>query len=184
MAPLADFSRASALGFQQGQEMAGENPLGTFIRGMLADYKQKKAMEQEYGMKKGLIGAETEAYKAKETYKQGLEESSPLYKAQTKAYGALENQRTEGLIDEKIKKEAWDKYQQGDRSPETLKTLGKWVSPMEVMFANSMGFGGGGIDNTNIPQNKSAIGKPPKYNAKTQKLQYNQKTGEWRVVPK
>ncbi len=52
---LADFSRASALGFEQGQQMQeGQNPLGTFVRSMLADYKQKKAMESEYGMKTAL----------------------------------------------------------------------------------------------------------------------------------
>ena len=48
---------------------------------------------------------------------------------------------------------------------------------MEAIIAQNMGFGG--IDNTNIP-----AGKLPKYNSKTEKLQYNPKTGEYRVVKK
>lgn len=162
-----DFSRSAALGFEQGRSMGeGQNLLGTFIKTMLADWQKRREVEYEIKGKEGL-----------EVFKSRLEQGTPLYKAQTKAYETLGTQRTEGLIDEQIKKEAWEKYQKGDKSPEVLKTLGKWVSPMEVMFAQSMGFGG--IDNTNIP-----TGKPPKYNPKTQKLQYNQKTNEWRIVPK
>lgn len=143
---LADFPRAMSLGFAQGTQMAeGQNPLGQFIRMMLADWQQKRAVSQEVALKE-----ETEIAKEKR------ERESPLYAAQIKAYEALSTQRTEGLIDEEIKREAWVRYKQGDRSPEVLKSLGKWVSPMETMIAQSMGFGG--IGDTNIPAEKPSGG--------------------------
>ena len=68
MALLADFPSAARLGFEQGQGMVSENPLGTFIKSMLADWQQRRALGQEYGMKVSLIKeeakAKTEAEKA------------------------------------------------------------------------------------------------------------------------
>ena len=155
MGYFPDFAQTSRLGFQAGAEMGqGQNPLGIFIRSMLADWQQKRAVGQEVGLYKAKKGYEQELEEKTQIVKEERERTSPLYAAQTEAYKALGAQRTEGLIDEQIKKDAWEKYQTGDRSPETLKSLGKWVSPMEAMFAQSMGFGG--IDNTAIPTGKSS----------------------------
>ena len=54
MALLADFAGAQAQGFQQGQQMAGPNPLGIFVKNMLADYQQKKAAQQELDVKSAM----------------------------------------------------------------------------------------------------------------------------------
>ena len=64
---LADFPRAASLGFSQGVAMGeGQNPLGTFIKTMLADWQQRRAMGQEYGTKLGLIKEEAKAKTAAE----------------------------------------------------------------------------------------------------------------------
>lgn len=67
MAYFPNFSETARLGFQTGAQMGeGQNPLGQFVRSMLADWQQRRAMEQEVGL-----------YKAKEEYKQKLEAESP-----------------------------------------------------------------------------------------------------------
>ncbi len=72
-----NFAETARLGFQSGMEMGeGQNPLGSFIRSMLADWQQRRTIGQEVGL-----------YKAKEEYKQKLEEESPqgkYYKSLTK----------------------------------------------------------------------------------------------------
>ena len=157
--------------------MVGENPLGTFIKGMLADYQQRKMLQLEMGKSMGL-----------ETFKSNLEQQSPLYQAQTKAYETLGTKREEGSIEDKIKEDAWAKYQAGDRSPSTLKSVGKWVSPMEAIMAQSMGLyiPETGQLPSSLPENpvNPLLKGKPKYNPKTEKLQYNKKTGEYRIVRK
>lgn len=62
-----DFASTARLGFVTGAQMGeGQNPLGQFIKTMLADWQQRRAIGQEVGM-----------FKAKEEYKQKLEEKSP-----------------------------------------------------------------------------------------------------------
>lgn len=55
---LADFTRAAALGFKSGESMSTGNPLGQFIKMMLAQQMQTNQMRTEYGMKKELIDYE------------------------------------------------------------------------------------------------------------------------------
>lgn len=91
---LADFPRAMSLGFAQGTQMAeGQNPLGQFIRMMLADWQQKRQTQ-----------AETEGQTEIEIFKSSLKEKgeiareerkqkSPLYQAKTRAEEALAKKR-------------------------------------------------------------------------------------------
>ena len=54
-----DFAQTARLGFQSGMQMSeGQNPLGQFIKTMLADWQQRRAIGQEYGMKLGLTREE------------------------------------------------------------------------------------------------------------------------------
>ena len=175
MSYFPDFSRSAALGFSQGREMAeGTNPLGNFVKMMLANKENILSQQRD-------IAGKVQVEQAKA----GIEQASPLYKAQTKAYETLGTQRTAGLIDEKIKEDAWNKYQAGDKSPEVLKALGMFVSPMEALIAQNMGLGGSNSINL-IPTSPTEIPPVPKslkYNSKKEKPQYNPKTGEWRIVP-
>lgn len=180
MAQLANLPYAAALGFQQGQGMAQPNPLGDFIR-----------MMNEYGVKKGLIREEVEGKKGLEVFKSQIEQQSPKYKAETAAYNALAEKRGSFNVDETVKQEAYDRYQKGDKSPEVMKALGLWVSPMEAIIAQNMGFG----DEANNPpqviggeieKKTGSIKKPPKpkYDPKTQRVEYSASRNAWRVVPK
>lgn len=173
---MANFPGAAQAGFQSAMQTGGRpNAFGGFVKLMLADWEQKKQLRLKYGYDVAL-----------EQAKQKTEQESPLYQAQTKAYQALGTQRTEGLIDEEIKKEAWDKYKAGDRSPEVLKTLGKWVSPMEAAIAQGLGFTDGdnvGIGTT-VPVQTSRIPPKPKYDPKTQKLLFSKSLNQYKVVNK
>lgn len=84
-----DFSQTIRLGFQTGMQMGeGQNPLGTFIKSMLADWQNKRQVAGEYEMKKGLIKAEADVFAEKERYKQELESATPEAQARTKYYQA------------------------------------------------------------------------------------------------
>ena len=79
LAYFPDFAATARLGFQTGVELGqGQNALGGFIRAMLAERQQKRALQQEYGLKRSLLAEETKAYQAKESYKQELENTSPM----------------------------------------------------------------------------------------------------------
>lgn len=69
MAYFPNFSETARLGFQTGVQLGeGQNPLGTFVRSMLADWQQRRSLQAEYGMKLSLVKeeakAKTEAEKA------------------------------------------------------------------------------------------------------------------------
>ena len=52
---LANFSEAASTGFATGQKMAeGQNPLGNFIKMMLANRQEIQTSQREYGMKTAL----------------------------------------------------------------------------------------------------------------------------------
>ena len=174
MAYFPNFSETARLGFQSGMEIGqGQNPLGSFIKTMLADWQQRRIVGQEYGMKRGLLEAEY-----------GMKEKLPLNIAElakTQAEGELKGEEL------KLFKEAKKKYDAGDKSPEVLKALGMYATP------NIFNLIGSDFTNPIIPQvtplEPSPVQLPitkgkPKYNPKTQKLQYNKTTGEYRVVPK
>ena len=116
MAYFPNFSETARLGFVTGAQMGeGQNPLGQFIKTMLADWQQRRGLGQEYGMKKGLLEAEY-----------GMKEKSPLNIAElvkTQAEGELKGEEL------KLFKEAKKKYDAGDRSPEILKALGMYATP-------------------------------------------------------
>ena len=168
---LADMPRAAALGFQTGMQMGeGQNPLGQFVKLMLADFQQKRELQTEYGMKKGLL---------KEEY--NIKAGSP--------FGIAELAKTQaetGLKEEELKtyREAKKKYEEGDRSPAILKTLGMYATPNILNFMGSEFPIGNSTITNNEPTPMPFTGGKPKYDPKTQKLQYNSKTGEYRVVSK
>ena len=59
MAYFPNFSETARLGFTTGTQLGeGQNPLGSFVRSMLADWQQRRTMGQEYGMKLGLTKEE------------------------------------------------------------------------------------------------------------------------------
>ena len=97
MGYFPDFAQTSRLGFQAGAEMGqGQNPLGTFIRSMLADWQQRRAMGQEYGMKKDLIQEEA---KARQQYPTPWEAymAKQLEGEENKGITTAENVKTEFL---------------------------------------------------------------------------------------
>lgn len=164
---LADMPRAAALGFQTGMQAGeGQNPLGQFVRLMLADFQQRRELQADYGMKKGLL---------KEEY--NIKAGSP--------FGIAELSKTQaetGIKEEELKtyREAKKKYEAGDRSPEILKVLGMYATPNILNLMGSDFPIGSSSEPTPMPFPKDK----PNYNPKTQKLQYNSKTGEYRVVNK
>ena len=143
-----NFADTISQGFATGQKMAGTNPLGDFIKMMLAN-RQEIMTQQRDIAGKVLV----------EQAKAGIEQASPLYKAQTKAYEALGTQRTTtsatNTIEEAIKNEAWTKYQSGDRNPEILKVLGMYTSPPSEMEQFFSGLNKG----TNINPIKTSVGR-------------------------
>ncbi len=84
-----------------------------------------------------------------------LEQQDPLRQAQASYYKDRINAEK---ITDTIKRSAWEKYQMGERSPQILKTLGMWVSPMEEIMAQNLGFYNpqGGVPNA-IPNAPSEI---------------------------
>jgi hypothetical protein len=158
---LADFVQASNSGYETGKQQASSNALGLFIRTMLATQQKSRELVQEYGLKKENIQTE---YDIKSKSPQGIAEL-----AKTQAEGGLKSQELA------VKQEAKKAYDAGDRSPEVLKALDIYATPNIFNFIPS----GSSLPSTNpLPAN------PPKYDPKTQKLQYNAKTGQYRVVPK
>ena len=89
---MADLVRAAALGFESSQTPR-VNALGQFIKNMLAMHQQKE-----------VIGAQAIGEMGVAKYKQGLEEASPLAKAQIGAYESLTKEREKLDIKEKAVK--------------------------------------------------------------------------------
>ena len=113
-------------------------------------------------MKKQNIQAE---YDIKSKSPQGIAEL-----VKTQAEGGLKGQELQ------VKTEAKIAYDAGDRSPEVLKALDMYATPN---IFNLMGSGGmPSISDNPLPSKK------PKYDPAKEKLQYNSKTGQYRVVPK
>lgn len=159
---LADFVQAQNTGYETGQKQASPNALGMFIRTMLEQKQKNMEMTQEYGMKKQNIQAE---YDIKSKSPQGIAEL-----VKTQAEGGLKGQELQ------VKTEAKIAYDAGDRSPEVLKALDMYATPN---IFNLMGSGGmPSISDNPLPSKK------PKYDPAKEKLQYNSKTGQYRVVPK
>ncbi len=103
-------------------------------------------------------------------------------KAQTEY---IKNVKGVEKIKEIITRNAWDEYQKGNKSPQVLKVLGMWVSPMEEMMANQFGFytpttGGGSNVPPSLKQDNYVVGKiyPEMGNAKYLG------NGQWEVGPK
>ncbi len=165
MPQLADFITAQNTGYETGKGQASPNALGLFIRTMLAQQQKSRELIQEYGLKKENIQAE---YDIKSKSPQGVAEL-----AKTQAEGGLKSQEL------KLKEEAKVKYDAGDRSPEVLKALDMYATPniFNLMGDNGM------PSMSNVSTNPLPT-QPPKYDPKTQKLQYNSKTGQYRVIPK
>ena len=162
---LADFVTAQNTGYATGKEQATGNALGMFIRTMLEQRQKNLDLQQEYGLKQGLVKAEYD-YKSK----------SPLGVAElakTQAEGGLKGQELT------LKKEAKTKYDAGDRSPEVLKALDMYATPniFNLMGDNGM------PSMSNVSTNPLPA-QPPKYDPNKEKLQYNSKTGQYRKVPK
>lgn len=162
---LADLVQAQNSGYETGQKQASPNALGLFIRTMLAQQQKNIDLQQETGAKKELLQTE---YNIKSNSPLGIAELS-----KTQAESGLKSQEL------KLKEEAKAKYDAGDRSPEVLKALDMYATPN---IFNLMGDNGIPSMSSN-PANPLPI-QPPKYDPKTQKLQYNSKTGQYRVIPK
>lgn len=78
MAQLADLSRSAALGFESGKGQSTVNPLGQFIRSMLAQRQQQDALAADVGAKSIL---QKQEYKLKSQY------PDPLTAILAKQYG-------------------------------------------------------------------------------------------------
>jgi hypothetical protein len=83
--------------------------------------------------------------------------------------------KSKSNISDTVKTWAWNEYKNGNRSPDVLKILGAFV-PSERIGVSSQP--------TSISEAPQASFTKPAYDPKTQKLQQNLKTGEYRVVPK
>ena len=162
---LADFVTAQNTGYATGKEQATGNALGMFIRTMLEQRQKNMELSQEYGMKEQLLRT---GEKIKSESPQGIAEL-----AKTQAEGGLKSQEL------KLKEEAKTKYDAGDRSPEVLKALDMYATPN---IFNLMG--SGGMPSMSDVSTNPLPTQPPKYDPKTQKLQYNSKTKQYRVIPK
>ena len=162
---LADFVQAQNSGYESGKGQAQPNGLGIFIRTMLGQQQKNMELTQEYGMRKDLAQTEN---RIKAESPQGVAEL-----AKTQAEGGLKSQELT------LKTEAKTAYDAGDRSPEVLKALDMYATPN---IFNMMG--GGGMPSLSESTPNPLPVKPPKYDSKTEKLQYNSKTGKYRVIPK
>ncbi len=162
---LADLVSAQNTGYETGKSQASSNALGIFIRTMLAQKQKNLELQQETGAKKELIQTE---YDIKSKSPLGIAEL-----AKTQAEGGLKSQEL------KLKEEAKVKYDAGDRSPEVLKALDMYATPN---IFNLMG--GNGMPSMSDISSNPLPAQPPKYDPKTQKLQYNSKTQQYRVIPK
>ncbi len=165
MPQLADFIQAQNSGYATGKEQATGNAMGMFIRTMLEQKQKNMELTQEYGMKKDLLQTEN---KIKSESPQGVAEL-----AKTQAEGGLKSQELQ------VKTEAKTAYDAGDRSPEVLKALDMYATPN---IFNLMG--SGGMPSISDMGTNPLPSKKPKYDPVKEKLQYNSKTGQYRVVPK
>jgi hypothetical protein len=162
---LADLVQAQNSGYETGKGQAQPNGLGLFIRTMLAEQQKNKQLMQETEAKKELIQTE---YDIKYKSPQGVAEL-----AKTQAEGGLKGQELT------LKQEAKTAYDAGDRSPEVLKALDMYATPN---IFNLMG--SGGMPSISDMGTNPLPAKKPKYDPAKEKLQYNSKTGQYRVVPK
>ena len=162
---LADFVQAQNTGYETGQKQASPNALGMFIRIMLAQKQKNMDLNQEYRMRKDLAQTEN---KIKSESPQGVAEL-----AKTQAEGGLKGQELQ------IKTEAKTAYDAGNRSPEVLKALDMYATPNIFNL-----LGSGGMPSISDIGTNPLPSKKPKYDPAKEKLQYNSKTGQYRVVPK
>ncbi len=120
---LADFPRAAALGFEQGRSMGeGQNPLGQFIKTMLADWQQRRALQTEISSRAGLEVFKSGLEEQTQITKEKREQESPFYKAKTEATLALATQREKGKGVSDIQKFKLQVYKQADA--EAFKEMG------------------------------------------------------------
>ena len=57
---MADLTGSALAGFQSGQQMAGTNPMGDFIKNMLAVHQQNQQMTMQAGLQMGMSRADTQ----------------------------------------------------------------------------------------------------------------------------
>src|SRR3990167_8281299 len=94
MAYFPDFASTARLGFQAGTEIGqGQNPLGQFVRTMLADWQQRRILQGEFTVKKELIAEEGRIKSGITEREEKAKQASPLYQAQVKAYETLAAKR-------------------------------------------------------------------------------------------
>ena len=168
---LSDFPRAAAMGFESGRASSVGNPLGQFVKGMLQAQQQRQQVQGQAGMERGMAD-----------YKQSQEQSSPLYQAQVKATQSLsENRQKPDIKELAIAQVGTGQPFPGFTLEETKKiALGR--PGIEDLISTILGVENNPNETSSV--NNPLPGQKPKYNPKTQKLQQNKKTGEWRVVNK
>lgn len=105
MAQLANFEQAAQLGFSSGKGQAQVNPLGSFVKGLLAERQKREASQQELTSAVTKIGLG-------EIMKQNIQSRSPLNIAKTNLYQAKADKAmfgdTTGISDvQKFKRQVW-----------------------------------------------------------------------------
>ena len=117
MAYFPNFAETARLGFQSGMEIGqGQNPLGSFVRSMLADWQQRRNLQTEISSRAGLEVFKSGLEEQTQIAKEKREQENPITKAKTRAYEALTAQRergtTKGVSD--VQKFKLQVYKQAD----------------------------------------------------------------------